>query len=235
MKTKNILMIFVCTVLAAFVLGAAGVMHLADTSAEEAVSADRLIGVLITREYLDLFDSEQFLNDNIGRLANGEKISGSDGAKYRGKLYASLVETSLTNDETEETAGNKEYVFEGIDGICYFAPQITAPFGTYWSSTSDDAISDGSIHFLSTDENESISLEGTVYVSSGQNAGNFYFNPVYQAPTGEVYAVSGNGMSSENNVAGMSMSHEIKETQSSTAGDLTTSSGQSAQCAAGRA
>lgn len=76
MKTKNILMIFVCTVLAAFVLRAAGVMHLADTSAEEVVSADRLIGVLITREYLDLFDGEQFLNDNIGRLANGEKSVG---------------------------------------------------------------------------------------------------------------------------------------------------------------
>ena len=226
MKVKKIIILFVCIMLAAFAFGVTGILHLVNTSVDETASTDRLIGVLITREYLDLFDSEQFFNDNFHMLASGGEISESESAKYQGRLYAALVETSDTNDETGETEGRKEYVFEGIDGICYFAPQVTDSFGTYWSSSGDNAISDGSININSTDEGESVSLEGTIYVSTRGNAGNFYFNPVYQTPTGEVYAVSGNGISyGDNSVSGMSMSYEVKEDQSSTIGDLTTSSG----------
>lgn len=225
MKAKNIIIIIACIVLAAFALGATGTIHLVSASENETTSSDKLIGVLITREPLDLFDNERFLTDNIDKLVKGKEISESERAKYQGRIYAALVETGHTNEETGETGGRKEYVFEGVDGICYFAPQITDQFGTYWSSSGDSAISDGNINFNSTDVGESITLEGTIYVSTGEKTGKFYFNPVYQASTGEVYAVSGNGMFSDNNTAGMSMSHEIKEEQSSTIGDLTTSSG----------
>lgn len=224
MKTKKLIVITVCIVLAAFAIGATGILHLVGTSENEDSSSDRLIGILITREYLDLFDSEQFLSDNINSFVNGEEISESDSAKYQGKLYATLVETTHTNDETGEIDSRKEYVFEGINGICYFTTQVTDQFGTYWSSSGDDAITDGNINLNSTDEGESVSMEGTIYVSTRGNARNFYFNPVYQTPTGDVYAVSGEGMSfGVNSAAGMSMSHEIKENQSSTIGDLTTS------------
>lgn len=227
MKTKKIIIIIVCTVLAAFVFGVAGIFNLVNTSVDKTTSKDRLIGVLITREYLDLFDSEKFFNDNFNTLAGGGEISESESSKYQGRLYADRVETSHTNDETGETDVGIEYVFEGIDGICYFTPRITDQFGTYWSLGGDDAISDGHTNFNSTDEGESISMEGTIYVSTGGNTGNFfYFNPVYQTPTGEVYAVSGDGdYFGDNSVAGTSMSREIKENQSSTIDDLTTSSG----------
>lgn len=225
MKTKNIIIITVCIVLAAFALGVTGTIPLVSASENETTSSDKLIGVLITREPLDLFDSEQFITDNIDKLVKGREISDSERAKYEGRLYAALVETGYTNEETGETGGRKEYVFEGVDGICYFAPQLTDQFGTYWSSSGDEAITDGYIHFNSTDEGESIDIEGTIYVSTSEYAGKFYFNPVYQTAAGEVYAVSGKGMFSDNNTAGMSMSYEIKEDQSSTIGDLTTSSG----------
>ena len=226
MKTKNIIIIIACIVLTAFALGATGTISLVSASETGSASSDKLIGVLITREYLDLFDSEQFLTDNIDKLVKGKEISDSESAKYQGRIYASLVEPELTNQETGETVGRKEYVFEGVNGICYFVPQITDQFGTYWSSSSDEAISDGYIHLNSTDEGESITIEGTIYVSTSVNAGNFYYNPVYQTETGDVYAVSGNGIFfDDNGTAGMSMSHEIKEEQSSTIGDLTTSSG----------
>lgn len=226
MKTKKIIFIIVCIVLAAFAFGVTGTLHLVDASKNEDSSSDRLIGILITREYLDLFDSEQFFNDNINSFVNGGEISKSESAKYQGRLYATLVETTHTNDETGETDSRKEYVFEGINGICYFMPQVTDQFGTYWSSSGDNAITDGHINFNSTDEGESVSMEGTIYVSTHGNARNFYFNPVYQTPTGDVYVVSGEGMSFvDNGVGGMSMSHEIKENQSSTIGDLTTSYG----------
>lgn len=224
MKTKNSIIIIACIVLAAFALGATGTIHLVNASESEETSSDKLIGVLVTREYLDLFDSEQFLTDNIDKLMEGKEISESESAKYQGRIYAALVETGHTDEETGETGDRKEYVFEGVNGICYFMSQITDQFGTYWSSSGDEAISDGYIHLNSTDEGESIEMEGTIYVSTSANAGNFYYNPVYQTAAGEVYAVSGNGLFSGNNTAGTSMSHEIKEDQSSTISDLTTSS-----------
>lgn len=226
MKAKNIIIIIACIVLAAFALGATGTIPLVSASEDETISSDKLIGVLITREYLDLFNSEQFLTDNLDKLVKGKEINESEKAKYQERIYATLVETGHTEEETGETNSRKEYVFDEINGICYFVPQITDPFGTYWSSSGDEAISDGHIHFNSTDDGESIDLEGTIYVSTSEYAGKFYFNPVYQTSAGEVYVISGNGIVfDDNGTAGMSMSHEIKEEQSSTIDDLTTSSG----------
>ena len=225
MKTKNIIIIIACIVFTAFVFGTTGVIRLVNASEIEGVSADKLIGVLITEEYLDLFDSEQFFTDNMDRLINGGEISESESAKYEGRLYAVLVETEHISEETGETYRNKEYVFEGINGICYIVPKITDEISTYWSSSGDEAITDGFINFITNDAGESVALEGTIYVSTGKNSGNFYFNPVYQTQDGEVYAVSGNGISSAGNSAGVSMSHEIKENFSSTIGDVTTTSG----------
>ena len=229
MKTKNIIIIIVCMVFTAFVFGATGMIRLVNasenSSGNEGVTSDKLIGVLITKEYLDLFDSEQFFTDNIDRLMNGGEISESESAKYQERLYAVLVETEHVSEETGETYRGKEYVFEGIDGICHITPRITDEIGTYWSSSGDEAITDGYVNFIANDAGESVDLEGTIYVSTGKNAGSFYFNPVYQTQTGEVYAVSGKGIFSANNTAGTSMSHEIKENLSSTIGDVSTASG----------
>ena len=230
MKTKNIIIIIVCIVFTAFVFGATGTIRLVNASGNlsenEGVFSDKLIGVLITQEYLDLFDSEQFFSDNIDRIMSGGEISESESAKYQERLYADLVETELVSEETGETYRGKEYVFEGVKGICYIAPRLTDEFGTYWSSSGDEAVTDGNVNFVSNDEGESVSIEGTIYVSTGKNTGNFYFNPVYQTQAGEVYAVGGNGISVGNNsTAGMSMSHEIKENLSSTIGDVTSTSG----------
>lgn len=226
MKTKKIIMIIVSVIIAAFVLGSTGIVSLVNTAADEVGSADRLIGVFITRDYLDLFDSEQFFNDNLNLLVSGGQISESENEKYQGRLYATLVETRDTDEETGEVIGREEFVFEEVDGICFFVPQITDQFGTYWSSSFDEPIADGFIHFDSTDEGESISMEGTVYVSTNANAVAFYFNPVYQTSAGEVYVISGEGMFfGDHSAAGTSMSYEIKDTHALAMGDLTTSYG----------
>ena len=229
MKPKNIIIIIVCIVFTAFVFGATGTIRLVNASGgvseNEGFFSDKLIGVLITKEYLDLFDSEQFLSDNIDRLMSGGEISESESAEYEGRIYAALVETEHVSEETGETYSGKEYVFEGINGICYIAPRITDESGSYWSSNSDAAITGGSVNFITNDAGESVALEGTIYVSIGKNAGNFYFNPVYQTQAGEVYVVSGKGIFSADIAAGTSMSHEIKENLSSTIGDVTMTSG----------
>ena len=226
MKTKNIFIIIVCIVFTAYVFGVTGTIRLVNASENEEGSSDRLIGVLITQDYLDLFDSEQFFADNIGKLVNGGEISESESAKYQERLYAVLVDTGYVSEETGEKYRRKEYVFEGVNGICYIVPRLTDEVGTYWSASGDEAITDGGINFITNDEGESVAIEGTIYVSTSINAGSFYFNPVYQTQAGEVYAVGGNGIFTGNNgTAGMAMSHEIKENQSSTIGGVTTTSG----------
>ena len=41
---------------------------------------DRLIGVFLTWEYLDLFEHDAFMDDNIDRIVQGKKISADGGA-----------------------------------------------------------------------------------------------------------------------------------------------------------
>ena len=90
----------------------------------------------------------------------------------------------------------------------------------------DDGISDGNYHFQSTDDGESASLKGTIFVASQSNSHSFYFNPVYQTSNGEVYAVTGQGISSnQENVPGASWSTKISENQEITTNDTNTASG----------
>ena len=65
MKTKNIVMIVCCIILSAFWLGAAGMIKMTNEAAPESPESGRLIGVLITKEYLDLFDSDRFFSDKF--------------------------------------------------------------------------------------------------------------------------------------------------------------------------
>lgn len=225
MKTKNIIIIVCCIILAAFTLGATGVIKVTNEDARETSDSDRLIGVLITREYLDLFDSDRFFNDNVNKLMNGGSISEAERAKYQERLYATLVETSQIS-ETGETVTTKEYVFNGINGIRFFAPYITDELGSYWSTNIDEGITDSNTHFNSSDDGEGISLKGTIYIASGDNLGNFYFNPVYQTLKGDVYAVSGDGVFlGESSVPGVSWSQKITENRTELSGDTKTSSG----------
>lgn len=225
MKTKNIIIIVCCIILAAFTLGATGMIKVANDAAQEGPGSDRLIGVLITREYLDLFDSDRFFNDNVNKLMNGGSISEAERAKYQERLYATLVETSRIS-ETGETVTTKEYVFDGIEGIRFFAPYINDELGSYWSTNIDEGITDANTHFNSSDDGEGISLKGTIYVASGDNLGNFYFNPVYQTLKGDVYAVSGDGIFlGEGSVPGDSWKQKITENRTAKDGDTTTSFG----------
>lgn len=225
MKTKNIIIIACCIILAAFALGATDVIKVKNEDVQENSGSDRLIGVLITKEYLDLFDTDRFFNDNINQVMNGRNISETKRAKYQGRLYATLTETSNTN-ETGETVTTKEYVFNGVDGIPFFMTYINDESGAYHVLNADEAITDCHQHITVTDEGESLSLTGTVYVASRSNIGNFYFNPVYQSSDGEVYVVSGDGVFFGNdNVPGVSWSQKITENRAETFNDSKNSSG----------
>ena len=209
MKTKIAVIIFACILLLSFTLGAAGNLPLAQ---DEVIRSgnDRLIGVLITTESLDLFDFEGYLRDHPDQLLGGGEISGSDKSAYENRLYATLVNDPLSG-------GRPQYKFEGIDGICFFCASYTDTAGTYTGVSGDEAVSDGHTSIRSTDAGDDLSLEGTIYISTSGGPPLFYTNPVYQTASGEVYAVSGQGTSYGGSVtSGISGSHALNETQTVT-------------------
>ena len=157
----------------------------------ESINGEVLIGVFITTEYLDLFDFESYFQDNADKVLSGGEISSSDSAPYEGKLYAILVDDPYTNPETGETVTTKKYVFDGIEGIAYFSARYTDEESgmQYWGTGGDDAISDAHTGLHSTDAGDSIEMKGTIYVSTSKGSNVFYYNPVYQTVTGEVYAI----------------------------------------------
>lgn len=221
MKNKIGMIILACVLAVSFVLGATGAVTFAkDEPTVNAgnASKDRLIGVFITTEYLDLFDSERYVKDNADKVLSGGEIGSSDRARYQGRLYAKLVDEPYTDPETGETATTKKFVFDGIEGISYFAARYTDESGTqYLGAGDDDAISDAHTGLHYTDAGDGIDMKGTIYVSASKGSDVFYCNPVYQTAAGEVYLVSGQGVSYGGELsAGMSGSQALKEEQTVT-------------------
>lgn len=210
-----------CLLLAAFALGISGAARLADPAkGEPAAQGDRLIGAFVTREPLDLFDFESYFNDNEGALLSGGTMGEIEGGAYEGRLYAALVEAK---EQYESGEKRMEYVFEGVEGIRYFAPTMQGADGEYFAAQSDDAMADANTAISVTDYGDSVSLEGTIYFSASAGENAFYVNPVYQTPEGAVYAMSGSGSSyGGEDLAGASYSMEIKEETNTTSGAETT-------------
>jgi len=175
--------------------------QLAKENAGAAVAEDKLAGLLITAEPLDLFDFEGYLNDNLKGFQGGEITVDGDTEPYQGRLYAVLTTRTLTDEETGQTSEIEEYVFP-VEGMAYFTafvPQTEAESSGYFISMSDPAISDGHIAYDMGDEGNRITLTGTIYVSPKHTARTHYFNPVYQSADGSVYAVSGSGFTLDTN------------------------------------
>lgn len=157
---------------------------------------DRLVGVLITAEYLDLFDFEGYLDDNIGSISGGEIIIDGRAVEYQGRLYATLLNKMLTNEKTGETIEIEKYVFAVVDGMSFYAAKVpaTAARGNFVASGSDEAISERHVSLNSGDKANITTLEGTVYISPTGHDRTYYFNPIYQSADGRVYATTGSGL-----------------------------------------
>lgn len=191
-KVKALLMAML--LLSALLLGGC---QLARESTEQ--DDDRLIGVFLTWEYLDLFDHAAFMDDNMDKIVHGKEISGN-GAAYQGRLYAVQKE-------------NRDFVFEGVEGMNYFVPLCTDEMGnTYHMICADAGISGGVRHIHSSDDGEALTLKGTIYVAPRQGERVLYENPVYQTSDGRVYTVQGGGMGFGDSVGGFSFKTEESST-----------------------
>lgn len=174
---------------------------------------DSLIGVLITTEYLDLFDMEAWLNDNINDLAKGgETVIDGDTSQYQGRIYANAVEKTW-HSEDGEAHTTTEYEFpEELKGHAFLCPTLTDENGNpYTSSMGSEIFADSHVHLKSSDAGNAVELTSTIYYDplaipkesitelhedGSETLGKhvaFYHNPVYQTPEGDVYVTSGSG------------------------------------------
>lgn len=180
---------------AALLLLALSGCQLAREDAGEGVMADRLIGALVTEQSIGGF----CVSD--GPAAQGGGWSGSvigpEGAAtgHPDRLYASLVVRTLTDGQTGARTDAREYAFEGVEGIAYFAATVPEDQReeAFIANGSDEAIADGHMSVHVGDSENSTSLEGTIYLSV-ERKGVLYINPVYQSADGRVYALRGNGV-----------------------------------------
>lgn len=85
MKNRTLFAILACALVVSFALGATGAISLAkeETASANDFEKGRLIGVLITKECLDLFDAERYFADNPGQALPEGEILRSDSAPYQ--------------------------------------------------------------------------------------------------------------------------------------------------------
>ena len=206
--------IAVCLVTALFTITLCG-CQLAREELGEATGRDRLVGLFVTKEYLDLFDMEAYLNDHVSDIMAGKTaLQGENTAQYQQRLYATLEKTTLVDEQTGESVSHEQYVFPGIEGIALFEALVEPTDGgeRYHTSIVGEGMNDCKFSVGS----ETI-LEGTIYVAPKKGSITYYFNPVYQSGDGGVYLTAGTGLSmSGDNSPGISSSHTVEETQTIT-------------------
>ncbi|MGL6198031.1 MAG: hypothetical protein ACRC3H_03760 [Lachnospiraceae bacterium] len=186
--------------------------QLALEEGEAGAQQGHLIGVFVTTDHLDLFDIDSYLADNAGSLwnANDEVEVWGNTEKYERRLYATLKPAVQGEEETFDT---KEYVFEGVQGIpfFYFDESLADEPGDYAIPINDEAISDVNFNINNGEDEDSIMLEGTMYVSPSNEETIYHLNPVYQSRDGSVYTVEGSSMSSDSYSVGFEQSMSLEE------------------------
>ena len=177
---------------------------------------DKMVGVFVTTEHLDLFDMEGFLTDNPKVLSGGQTSLSGDDQQYQGRLYATHVKRLYESEETGEKSQFEEYVFEGVDGISFFSYAGFSDSGIYTGTMSDEAISGGHVGIFHGDDENRRTMEGTIYVAPADHIV-FYINPVYQSADGSIYVTTGSGISVTGaSGEGSAMSQTLEETRTIT-------------------
>ena len=189
----------------ALMLGALSGCTLADPS--DGSQADTLVGLYLTTEYLDLFDFERYISDQLSSgFSGGEIDMGGDTAAYEERMYATV----------EEENGRSEYCFP-VEGLRLFATLDGE--GQQGQLYTDAGTQD--LKLSVTDEGQAI--EATVYLDGVQGS-SLYFNPVYQTADGQIYLTAGTGTSvsmDSDSLAGSSFSHSLSSESTTTDTDGT--------------
>lgn len=172
--------------------------QLAKKESETEQTSDRLIGVFVTKEPIDI---EQFTAKDSN--ANNHLCA---------ELFS---EEHPAEDDESEVYTSLEYKFEGVKGVRFFTAlhQMPDPMDNYISTATDDVVDIQTNALHVSDEAETTTIEGTIYVSSNSGEQVYYINTVYQTGDGRVYVVAGSGlMLSGGKSEGLSCSQKYDET-----------------------
>lgn len=172
------------------------------------VNPDKLVGVVVTTEHLDLFDIEAFLKDNPQALKGGS--IGSVGPEYQNRIYAQEeIENSTTEDGVPCTT--VYYNFDHMEGIKLLAYQTKTVLedGSVLSETTVCSNTEGIYEARMGNEMN----EGTIFVPEGEEAA-FFTNPVYQDSDGRLYLLAGTGISMQEMQGSMWQTITEKRTES---------------------
>ena len=173
---------------------------------------DILVGILVTDEYLDLFDFDGYFEDNANRILSGGEISAADSAKYEGRLWATPVDGDAS-----------AYDFGGVNGQALMSLNLvdTATGDPYRSFFSDDAFTTNSCAIVDGDDEYSVELSATMYIATAAGKRvTAYLNPVYQTADGGIYATTGQGILFDADVGG-AWGQTMEETSTITEGSNT--------------
>ncbi len=158
-------------------------------------ATDRLAGVFITTEHLDLNDMDAWLEENAGRLLDGESPLAPGVGDAQARIYAELTEKTIT-DSSGTAHTTLTYEFKGLDGIflaVYIMGERDAD-SSYRMTDSSEYVVDLQTALKSLDNETVTELTGSIFIPNTAPGIVFYFNPIYQTADGEVYLVPGRGM-----------------------------------------
>lgn len=152
---------------------------------------DRMVGVFITREYLDFLNMGQYRDDHPSASAQGGGAA-FDASEEGKKLYAQIDKSRGSHPDEWEIS------FGRLEGMQMFTPMWRQEDEEpYWGNVCTEGISDTEIRYQESDDGEEHNISGTVYILPGktdQNAA-YYANPVYQTADGRIYLTGGTGVS----------------------------------------
>lgn len=179
--------------------------QLAKPEGEAPSSPDRLIGVFVTREHLDLFDVEGYLQDHIGSFSGGE-ITIDSAPEYRQRVYATLVKEPF-QDSAGQQHFHCNYAFPELDGTILAVYQMDDGEGAYRSSDAGEGFCNVSVQFLETEN----VISGTLWQALDSGEVCYYLNPVFQTSDGQVYLTAGSGIQTNSDLGGR-MTGTLSET-----------------------
>lgn len=189
---------WIALVLAALLLSGC---QLASSETRESEMEDKLVGVFVTFESLDLeFDIEGYLQDNPGALAGENEIvlEPGEGREYGERLWAEVTEDGWSFPDRKGLVMGQMWK------------------GDHWAGFSSGEFCDMKTNVNRTDALDSIEEEGTIYVPWGTEV-MLYSNPVFMTPDGRYYTVQGNSVHST--MEGGSMSQSVNNESTWTEGD----------------
>lgn len=186
MKMCKISKIFGVAVLTVLLCGCS----LAKPEAGADAGKDHLVGTLITSEHLDLFDLDEYFEDHVSEIEDGEDIVVEKDSEYGQKLYATI------DKKGSDDPSDWDITFGDIKGVNLLAFELDDDKGeTYNTVVGGDEVCDQKLDVNISDDKEEISVSGTIYMIPGQADQDigYYVNPVYQTADGDLYVTEGDG------------------------------------------